>query len=54
MFPGWQFQASAKKAVDKEIRQFLRKYVKENGLTLDELEELHKKIINNVMSYAQS
>jgi type I restriction enzyme R subunit len=52
MFSGWQFQPSAKKAVDREIRLFLRKYVKE-GLTLAGLEELHGKIMDCVVSYAK-
>jgi len=53
MFSSWQFQASAKKAADKEVRLFLRKYVKE-GLSLGELEELHGKIMDRVVSYAQN
>ncbi|MBI5229363.1 HsdR family type I site-specific deoxyribonuclease [Candidatus Micrarchaeota archaeon] len=54
MFPGWQFQPSAKKAVEREVRQFLRKYVKQQGINLVGLEELHQKLMQNVVSYAKS
>ena len=53
MFSGWQFQSSAKKAVDREIRIFLRKYVKASKLTLADLGELHGKIMDCVISYAK-
>lgn len=53
MFFGWQFQSSAKKSVDREIRQFLRKYVREYRLTFSDLEALHQKMMQHVMVYAK-
>jgi len=53
MFSGWNFQPSARKSVDREIRLFLRKYMREYGLSLTDLEELHEKMVQHVISYAK-
>ena len=53
LFKGWQYQQTAKKAVEQENRRYLRrKYVSQNQLTLAEMDSLYKKIIDDVKSYA--
>ena len=53
LFKGWQFQQTAKKAVEQETRRYLRrKYVSQNLLTLTEMDSLYEKIIDSVKSYA--
>ena len=53
LFKGWQYQQTAKKAVEQETRRYLRrKYVSQNHLTLAEMDSLYEKIIDDVKSYA--
>ena len=53
LFKGWQYQQTAKKAVEQETRRYLRrKYVSPNRLTLPEMNALYTKIIDNVKTYA--
>jgi type I restriction enzyme R subunit len=53
LFKGWQFQQTAKKAVEQETRRYLRrKYVSQNLLTLPEMDALYQKIIDSVKTYA--
>ncbi len=53
LFKGWQYQQTAKKAVEQATRGYLRrKYVGQKLLTLKEMDELYEKIINNVKTYA--
>ena len=53
LFKGWQFQQTAKKAVEQETRRYLRrKYVSQNLLTLPEMDVLYQKIIDSVKTYA--
>jgi type I restriction enzyme R subunit len=53
LFKGWQFQQTAKKAVEQETRRFLRrKYVSKNTLKLKEMDKLYQKIIDSVKTYA--
>jgi type I restriction enzyme R subunit len=53
LFKGWQFQQTAKKAVEQETRRYLRrKYVSQNLLTLQEMDALYQKIIDSVKTYA--
>ena len=53
LFKGWQFQQTAKKAVDQETRRYLRrKYVSQKLLTLPEMDTLYEKVIDSVKTYA--
>jgi len=53
LFKGWQYQQTAKKAVEQETRKYLRrKYVSQNHLTLADMNVLYGKIIDSVKSYA--
>ena len=53
MFKGWQYQQTAKKAVEQGTRGYLRrKYVSQKLLTLTEMDALYDKIIDSVKTYA--
>ena len=52
LFKGWQYQQTAKKAVERETRRYLRKYIRQNNLSLADLETLYERIIDSVKSYA--
>jgi type I restriction enzyme R subunit len=52
LFRGWQYQQTAKKAVESTTRRYLRKYIRQNNLSLADLETLYQKIIDSVKSYA--
>ncbi len=51
MFLGWINQATVRKRIERETRRFVRKYVKEYGIGMDELNELYEKLIENVRNY---
>ena len=51
-FPNWATQISVKKDVEKIIRKFIRKYVREEGINLDEMDELFKKLMDDVVNNA--
>jgi hypothetical protein len=52
LFKGWQYQQTARKSVERETRKYLRKYIRQNKLSLTNMEELYKKLINSVKTYA--
>jgi type I restriction enzyme, R subunit len=53
LFKGWQYQQTAKKAVEQETRRYLRRrYVSKNHITLADMDVLYGKIIDSVKSYA--
>jgi type I restriction enzyme R subunit len=52
LFKGWQYQQTARKSVERETRKYLRKYIRQNNLTLTDMEELYKKLIDSVKTYA--
>src|SRR3990170_2327274 len=52
LFKGWQYQQTARKSVERETRKYLRKYIRQNKLPLKEMEELYKKLIDSVKTYA--
>jgi len=52
LFKGWQYQQTARKTVERETRKYLRKYIRQNNLTLTTMEELYKKLIDSVKTYA--
>ena len=52
LYHGWILQQTARKNIEREIRTYLRKYVKRYGMGLDEIEPLYQKIVENVKTYA--
>lgn len=54
MFPGWISQVSAKKGIGQDIRRFTRKYGKQRGKTIEEIDQLYLKLIESVKNYAGS
>jgi type I restriction enzyme R subunit len=52
LFKGWQYQQTARKSVERETRKYLRKYIRQNNLALANMEELYKKLIDSVKTYA--
>jgi type I restriction enzyme R subunit len=52
LFKGWQYQQTARKSVERETRKYLRKYIRQKKLTLSTMEELYKKLIDSVKTYA--
>jgi type I restriction enzyme R subunit len=54
MFPGWISQVSAKKTIEQEIRRFTRRYGKQKGKTIDEIDQLYLQLIESVKNYAGS
>jgi len=51
MFPGWISQITVKKDIERELRRFARKLKVTYGLTLNEMEELHKQLLDSVWNY---
>jgi len=54
LFPGWYLQTTARKNVEREIRTFMRKYIKSKGLEMAELEQIYQKMIENVKAYGKN
>jgi type I restriction enzyme R subunit len=52
LFKGWQYQQTARKSVERETRKYLRRYIRQNNLSLANMEELYQKIVNSVKTYA--
>ena len=51
MFPGWITQMSVKKGVEREIRRFTRGLKGRFSLSLDEMNNLHEKLMESVRNY---
>jgi len=51
MFPGWISQITVKKDIERELRRFARKLKVTYDLTMDEMEELHKLLLDSVWNY---
>jgi type I restriction enzyme R subunit len=51
LFKGWQTQQTTRKTIERETRKYLRKYIKQHGLSLANLDELHQKIMESVKTY---
>ncbi len=51
MFPGWTMQATVSKAVEQEVRKFVRQMKSEHKLSMDDMDKLYDKLINKVISY---
>ena len=54
MFPGWISQVSAKKGIEQDIRKFTRRYGKQRGKSIEEIDQLYLKLIESVKNYAGS
>ncbi len=53
IFKGWASQPTAQKNVEKTLRLFVRKYIKEYDLDLENLDKLYEDLIKEVKSYAK-
>ncbi|MGB9628678.1 MAG: HsdR family type I site-specific deoxyribonuclease, partial [Thermodesulfobacteriota bacterium] len=51
MFFGWFNQITVKKEVEREIRRFVRGMKGKYGLTLDDMNDLHTKLLESVKNY---
>jgi type I restriction enzyme R subunit len=51
MFPGWSMQATVSKAVEQEVRKFVRQMKSEHKLSMDDMDKLYDKLISKVISY---
>ncbi len=48
-FPNWATQVSVRKDAEKTIRLFIRKYIREYGLSYDDMEKLYQKLIDHMV-----
>jgi type I restriction enzyme R subunit len=51
MFFGWFNQITVKKEVEREIRRFVRGMKGRFNLSLDEMNDLHKRLLESVKNY---
>jgi type I restriction enzyme, R subunit len=51
LFPGWFNQPTEEKRVEREVRKFSRKLKRGYGLSLEEMDELHKKFMEQIKNY---
>jgi type I restriction enzyme, R subunit len=49
-FPNWAFQPTARKDVERTIRQHIRRYIREYNIPLDDMEELYKRLVDYVIN----
>ncbi|MDI6890375.1 MAG: HsdR family type I site-specific deoxyribonuclease [Thermodesulfovibrionales bacterium] len=54
MFFGWFHQTTIKKEVEREVRRFVRGLKGKFNLTMDEVNDLHEKLIESVKNYGTS
>ncbi len=54
MFPGWFNQPTVEKNVEREVRRFTRMLKGKYSMTLEEMDELYKKLIERVKNYGTS
>jgi len=54
MFPGWFNQPTVEKNVEREVRRFVRGLKGKYSMTLEEMDELYKKLIERVKNYGIS
>jgi type I restriction enzyme R subunit len=54
MFNGWVSQPTARKKIERQVRRFVRRYVKKFGMSLQELDELYQRLIENVKNYGKA
>ncbi len=53
MFPGWFYQTTIRKEAEKEIRRFVRRIKTGYNLTMEEMNNLFKKLVENVKYYGK-
>ncbi len=53
LFKGWQYQQTTKKNVERDVRRYLRKYIKQNNLTFNQLDLLYSKVMEKIQTYGQ-
>lgn len=51
LFPGWFNQPTEEKRVEREVRKFARKLKRKYELTLEEIDELYKKFMEQIKNY---
>jgi|Deesub1362A_J573_1020465.scaffolds.fasta_scaffold01719_2 type I restriction enzyme R subunit len=51
MFPGWFNQPTVEKKVEREVRKFARMLKGKYNMTLEEMDELYKRLIERVKNY---
>ncbi len=51
MFPGWINQITTTKEIEREVRRFARGLKKKYDLSLEEMNELHERLIENVRNF---
>ena len=51
MFPGWMAQTTAGKEVEREVRRFVRALKKQHNLSLGQMNELHRRLLESVKNY---
>jgi len=54
MFPGWFNQPTVQKNIEREVRRFVRGLKGRYSITLEEMDELYKKLIERVRNYGTS
>ncbi|MHB1254405.1 MAG: HsdR family type I site-specific deoxyribonuclease, partial [Candidatus Humimicrobiaceae bacterium] len=51
LFPGWFNQPTEEKRVEREVRKFSRGLKRKYGITLEEMDELYEKLIEQIKNY---
>jgi len=51
LFPGWFNQPTEEKNVEREVRKFSRRLKRKYGITLEEMDELYRKLIEQIKNY---
>jgi type I restriction enzyme, R subunit len=51
LFPGWFNQPTEEKRVEREVRKFSRNLKRKYGITLEEMDGLHKKFMEQIKNY---
>lgn len=54
IFNNWAVQQTARKTVEREVRGFVRRYVKRHGLKMEELDNLYQNLMENVENYGKA
>ncbi|MCX7785509.1 MAG: HsdR family type I site-specific deoxyribonuclease [candidate division WOR-3 bacterium] len=50
-YTGWTYQITARKEIEREVRRFVRKYRKQYGITLSDIDEINEKLIEYIKTY---
>lgn len=51
LFPGWIHQVTARKEVEREVRRFVRGIKSRYGLSFEEMNKLHNKLVDCIKNY---